>query len=160
MSEVNRFGVVELDGFPPVANSGANHCSYCVVAHGAILRISARDPQLADYVASNPWAAALDPRQRAIVDLALVIATRSAQLSEHDVQRPTHLMALRPNAEFFTMGRAARGSRVQPDTGPAPDVRPGSGICGVAAASRCAAQSSGDSTHRVGCGAVLTPATP
>src|SRR5437763_15402857 len=38
-----------------VATSGANHCTYCIVAHGAILRIRARDPQLADQVASNPW---------------------------------------------------------------------------------------------------------
>jgi uncharacterized peroxidase-related enzyme len=110
------------------------HCSYCIVAHGAILRIRARDPQLADYVASNPWAAALNPRQRTIVDLALVIATRPAELSEQDFQqaraaglsddeiwdvgaitalfamsnRLAHLMALRPNDEFFTMGRAPR----------------------------------------------------
>jgi uncharacterized peroxidase-related enzyme len=117
-----------------VATSGANHCSYCIVAHGAILRIRARDPQLADYVASNPWAAALNPRQRAIVDLSLVIATRSAELSEQDFQRAraaglsddeiwdvgaitalfamanrlAHLMALRPNDEFFTMGRVPR----------------------------------------------------
>ena len=117
-----------------VATSGANHCTYCIVAHGAILRIRARDPQLADHVAGNPWAAALDPRQRAIVDLALVIATRSAELTEHHLQqardaglsddeiwdvgaitalfamsnRLAHLMALRPNDEFFTMGRASR----------------------------------------------------
>ena len=117
-----------------VATSGANHCTYCIVAHGAILRIRARDPQLADHVAGNPWAAALDPRQRAIVDLALVIATRSAELTEHHLQqardaglsddeiwdvgaitalfamsnRLAHLMALRPNDEFFTMGRAWR----------------------------------------------------
>jgi uncharacterized peroxidase-related enzyme len=115
-----------------VATSGANHCTYCIVAHGAILRVRARDPQLADHVASNPWAAALNPRQRAIVDLALVIATRSAELSEQDFQRAraaglspeeiwdvgsitalfamsnrlAHLMALQPNAEFYTMGRA------------------------------------------------------
>lgn len=119
-----------------VATSGANHCTYCIVAHGAILRIRARDPQLADQVASNPWAAELNPRQRAIVDLALMIATRSAELSEHDLQRAhdaglsedeiwdvgaitalfamsnrlAHLMALRPNDEFYTMGRASRGS--------------------------------------------------
>ena len=59
-----------------VATSGANHCTYCIVAHGAILRIRGGDPHLADHVASNPWAAPLSPRQRAIVDLALVITTR------------------------------------------------------------------------------------
>ncbi|MGH4025717.1 MAG: peroxidase-related enzyme [Pseudonocardiaceae bacterium] len=114
-----------------VATSGANHCTYCVVAHGAILRIRSHDPQLADQVASNPWSTPLDARRRAIVDLALVLATRSAELSEHDLDRAraaglgddeiwdvgaitalfamsnrlAHLMALRPNDEFFTMGR-------------------------------------------------------
>lgn len=117
-----------------VATSGANHCTYCTVAHGAILRIRARDPQLADYVTSNPWSVPLDPRQRAIVDLALVIATRPAELSEHHLRRAreaglseeeiwdtgaitalfalsnrlAQLMALRPNDEFFTMGRLPR----------------------------------------------------
>jgi hypothetical protein len=46
-----------------------------IVAHGAILRVHTRDPCLADQVTSNPWAAELEPRQRAIVDLALLIAT-------------------------------------------------------------------------------------
>src|SRR5215467_6461633 len=49
-----------------VATSGANHCTYCVVAHGAILRIRSKDPQLADQVAVNPWRAELDERRRAI----------------------------------------------------------------------------------------------
>jgi uncharacterized peroxidase-related enzyme len=117
-----------------VATSGANHCTYCIVAHGAILRVRSRDPQLADQVAGNPWAAQLNPRHRAIVDLALLIATRSAELTERDLQqaraaglsddeiwdigaitalfamsnRLAHLMALQPNAEFFTMGRRDR----------------------------------------------------
>jgi uncharacterized peroxidase-related enzyme len=108
--------------------------TYCIVAHRAILRIRAQDPQLADHVASNPWAVQLSTRQRAIVDLALIIAMRSAELSESDLQqaresgltddeiwdvgaitalfamsnRLAHLMALRPNDEFFTMGRVAR----------------------------------------------------
>ncbi|HEV7906822.1 MAG TPA: peroxidase-related enzyme, partial [Pseudonocardiaceae bacterium] len=42
-----------------VATSGANHCTYCVVAHGAILRVRSKDPELADHVATNPWAADL-----------------------------------------------------------------------------------------------------
>jgi uncharacterized peroxidase-related enzyme len=109
-----------------VATSGANHCTYCIAAHGAILRIRARDPQLADHVASNPWAVPLSPRQRAIVDLALMTAMCSAELSETDLQRAreaglseneiwdvgaitalfamsnrlAHLMALRSNDEF------------------------------------------------------------
>ena len=115
-----------------VATSGANHCTYCVVAHGAILRIRSHDPQLADQVASNPWSTPLDTRQHAIVDLALILATRSAELSEHDLDRAraaglcddeiwdvgaitalfamsnrlAHLMALRPNDEFYALGRS------------------------------------------------------
>ncbi|PXY31585.1 peroxidase-related enzyme [Prauserella muralis] len=114
-----------------VATSGANHCTYCVVAHGAILRIRAKDPHVADRVSSNPWQAELEPRQRAIVDLALALAhdsarfgeqhlaaAREAGLSEDEIwdvgaitalfamsNRLAHLTALRPNAEFYSMGR-------------------------------------------------------
>ena len=114
-----------------VATSAANSCTYCVVAHGAILRIRAKDPHLADQVATNPYAAELSPRQRAIVDLALLIATESATLVEADLDqaraaglddeeiwdvgaitalfamsnRLAHLTALRPNPEFFSLGR-------------------------------------------------------
>ena len=117
-----------------VATSGANHCTYCVVAHGAILRIRARDREIADRVATNPWTAPLSPRWRAIVDLALVLATDPARLTaEHlgaaraagldddeiwDVgavtalfalsNRMAHLTALQPNPEFFLMGRTSR----------------------------------------------------
>jgi len=114
-----------------VATSGANHCTYCVVAHGAILRIRSKDPELADAVASNPWAAELDPRRRAILDLALLLATDSAMVTDVELDaardagltddeiwdigaitafyamsnRLAHLMALRPNSEFHLMGR-------------------------------------------------------
>ncbi|WP_192909575.1 peroxidase-related enzyme [Gandjariella thermophila] len=114
-----------------VATSGANHCTYCVVAHGAILRVRAKDPLLADRVAVNPWRAELDERGRAIVDLALaltrepelfgedhLVAARDAGLSEDEIwhvgaitalfalsNRLAHLTALLPNPEFFTMGR-------------------------------------------------------
>lgn len=117
-----------------VATSGANHCTYCIVAHGAILRVRSKDPELADQVAANPWGAALDERQRAIVDLALRIATDSATLREEDLDaareagltddeiwdvgaitalfamsnRLAHLTALRPNPEFYLMGRVPR----------------------------------------------------
>ena len=117
-----------------VATSGANHCTYCVVAHGAILRVRSKDPELADKVATNPWGVALEPRQRAIVDLALQVATDSASLSEDDLDaareagltedeiwdvgaisalfamsnRLAHLTALAPNPEFFSMGRMPR----------------------------------------------------
>ncbi len=118
-----------------VATSGANHCTYCVVAHGAILRIRAKDPYLADHVATNPWSAELTPRQRAIVDLALALAVdpgvfsaddieaaRDAGLSDEEIwdvgaitalfamsNRLAHLTALRPNDEFYLMGRMPRG---------------------------------------------------
>ncbi|HVL82947.1 MAG TPA: peroxidase-related enzyme [Pseudonocardia sp.] len=117
-----------------VATSGANHCTYCVVAHGAILRVRTKDPEIADRVATNPWAAELGPRERAIVDLALLIATESAALTEAELDdaraaglsddeiwdvgavtalfamsnRIAHLTALRPNPEFFLMGRLPR----------------------------------------------------
>jgi uncharacterized peroxidase-related enzyme len=114
-----------------VATSGANHCSYCVVAHGAILRVRTKDPEIADHVASNPFGTELEPRARAIVDLALALALDSAAFGEADLDaardagltddeiwdvgaitalfamsnRLAHLFALRPNAEFFSMGR-------------------------------------------------------
>src|ERR1700722_2679592 len=49
-----------------VATSGANHCTYCIVAHGAILRIRSKDSQLADQVAANPWRAGVGGPQRAV----------------------------------------------------------------------------------------------
>ncbi|GLZ55023.1 peroxidase-related enzyme [Actinomycetospora sp. NBRC 106378] len=114
-----------------VATSGANHCTYCIVAHGAILRVRSKDPFLADAVGTNPYGAELTGRQRAIVDLALTLAVDSASFTDDDVDaareaglsddeiwdvgsitalfamsnRLAHLTALRPNAEFFTMGR-------------------------------------------------------
>ena len=114
-----------------VATSGVNQCPYCVVAHGAILRIRSKDPELADLVAVNPRGADLPPRHRAIVDLALTLArdpaavgepdlaaARAAGLTEDEIwdvgaitalfaasNRLAHLFALRPNPEFFTMGR-------------------------------------------------------
>jgi len=117
-----------------VATSGANHCTYCVVAHGAILRVRSKDPELADQVAANPYGVALDPRRRAILDLALLLATDSASLRDEDIDtardagltdeeiwdvgaitalfamsnRLAHLTALRPNSEFFLMGRLPR----------------------------------------------------
>ncbi|MEC3981899.1 peroxidase-related enzyme [Amycolatopsis sp. H20-H5] len=117
-----------------VATSGANHCTYCVVAHGAILRVRAKDPELADRVSSNPWQVELDERGRAIVDLALALSHDSAAFGDADLDlareagltddeiwdvgaitalfamsnRLAHLTALRPNPEFFLMGRLPR----------------------------------------------------
>ena len=117
-----------------VATSGANHCTYCVVAHGAILRVRSKEPELADRVSSNPWQVDLDGRGRAIVDLALALAHDSAAFGEPDLgaardagltedeiwdvgaitalfamsNRLAHLTALRPNSEFYLMGRIPR----------------------------------------------------
>jgi uncharacterized peroxidase-related enzyme len=114
-----------------VATSGANDCPYCVVAHGAILRIRSQEPHLADHVATHPRGCDLEPRQRAIVDLALalcqdpaafgeddLVAARAAGLTDDEIwdvgsitalfaasNRLAHLFALQPNAEFFTLGR-------------------------------------------------------
>jgi uncharacterized peroxidase-related enzyme len=117
-----------------VATSGANRCTYCVVAHGAILRIRTKDPEIADKVATNPISVDLSPRERAIVELALVLATDSASLTDDDLDdaraagltedeiwdvgaitslfalsnRMAHLTALRPNPEFYLLGRQPR----------------------------------------------------
>lgn len=117
-----------------VATSGANHCTYCIVAHGAILRIRSKDPQLADRVAASPWQAELDQRSRAIVDLALALTRKPELFGEADLARAraagltddeiwdvgsitalfaasnrlAHLTALRPNPEFYLMGREPR----------------------------------------------------
>jgi len=114
-----------------VATSAANHCTYCIVAHGAILRIRSKDSQLADQVAANPWQVQLDERGRAIADLALALArtpelfgdadvarARAAGLSDDEIwdvgaitalfaasNRLAHLTALQPNTEFYLMGR-------------------------------------------------------
>ena len=53
-----------------VATSAVNHCHYCVIAHGAILRIRAKQPLLADQIAINYLNADLTPRQRAMLDFA------------------------------------------------------------------------------------------
>lgn len=115
-----------------VATSGANGCTYCVVAHGAILRVRSKDPRLSDEVATNPWGADVGPRQRAILDFALALAIHPERFTEADCNRArsaglqdselweigavtalfalsnrmAHLTALAPNDEFFAMGRS------------------------------------------------------
>ncbi|WP_420623361.1 peroxidase-related enzyme [Candidatus Poriferisodalis sp.] len=114
-----------------VATSGANDCMYCVVAHGAILRIRAKDPFLADQLAVDPAKADVTDRQRAMIDFALKMCREPASASAADHQelrahgfsdddiwdigaitglfalsnRMAHLTSMRPNDEFFTMGR-------------------------------------------------------
>jgi uncharacterized peroxidase-related enzyme len=73
-----------------VATSALNHCLYCVVAHGAILRIRAKDPLIADQVAVNPAKADLSDRQRAIVDFAIRVAADSATITDADLDAMRH----------------------------------------------------------------------
>jgi uncharacterized peroxidase-related enzyme len=114
-----------------VATSSANGCQYCVVAHGAILRIRAKNPLIADQIAANYRKADITPRQRAMLDFALAVALRSAEVDDRDVvtlrehgfseddvwdiaaiaaffamsNRIANVMSLRPNAEFYALGR-------------------------------------------------------
>ena len=114
-----------------VATSSANHCLYCIVAHGAILRAYSKRPLIADQVAGNYLKADLSPRERAILDFAMKVATEAHRvedtdfspllahgLSEEDVwdvgaiaaffalsNRMANLTAMRPNDEFYTMAR-------------------------------------------------------
>ena len=67
-----------------VATSGANNCQYCVVAHGAILRVRAKNPLLADQVATNYRKADITPRQKAMLDFAMQVALASATVGETD----------------------------------------------------------------------------
>jgi len=117
-----------------VATSGANDCHYCIVAHGAILRIYAKNPLLADQVAANYRKADITPRQKAMLVFALKVSLHSSELvdddyaavrahgfSDEDIwdigaiaaffamsNRIANLISMRPNDEFFVMGRIPR----------------------------------------------------
>ena len=117
-----------------VATSAANDCLYCVVAHGAIARVRARDPYIADQVAVDWRKAPLEPRMRAVLEVAVRLATepvtvtaedldrlRAHGLTEDDVwdvgaivslfalsNRLAHWAAVPPNEEFFLLGRLPR----------------------------------------------------
>jgi uncharacterized peroxidase-related enzyme len=114
-----------------VATSGANQCQYCVVAHGAILRIRARNPLVADQVAVNYRKADITPRQGAMLDFAMTVSQRSQEMGDADLEplrthgfsdediwdiaaisaffalsnRMANFLNLRPNDEFYLMGR-------------------------------------------------------
>lgn len=118
-----------------VATSAANQCLYCVVAHGAILRVYEKKPLLADQIAVNPRKADITPRQRAMLGFAMKVCTAShtiedsdfAALREHGFSdddawdigaisaffglsnRMANLIGMRPNDEFYLMGRVPRG---------------------------------------------------
>ena len=117
-----------------VSTSGANSCQYCVVAHGAILRIYARDPLVADQVAINFRKADITARQTAMLYFADKVAPDSAALEDRDYEalrdhdfsdediwdigaitaffalsnRMANLIGMRPNDEFYLMGRSPR----------------------------------------------------
>ena len=114
-----------------VATSAHNQCIYCVVAHGAILRIREKNPQLADQIASNYRKADITPRQKAMLDFALKVSKSSHELSNSDIEdmqkqgfsnddiwdigaisalfalsnRMANLTSIRPNDEFYLLGR-------------------------------------------------------
>jgi uncharacterized peroxidase-related enzyme len=114
-----------------VATSAANQCQYCVVAHGAILRIRAKNPLVADQVAVNYRKADITPRQRAMLDFAMKVSREAEEVSDVDFaglavhgfsdddawditaisaffalsNRLANVTAMRPNDEFYLMGR-------------------------------------------------------
>ena len=117
-----------------VATSGANDCVYCVVAHGAILRVYTKNPRVADQVAINHRKAEITPKQRAMLDFALKVCLRSNEIEEPDFaalreygfteddiwdigsitaffgmsNRLANMSSMRPNDEFYLMGRVPR----------------------------------------------------
>ena len=117
-----------------VATSGANDCLYCVVAHGAILRVYAKNPRVADQVAVNYRKAEISPRQRAMLAFALKVALDSATLDDADFamlrehglndediwdigaiaaffalsNRMANLISMQPNPEFYLLGRVPK----------------------------------------------------
>ena len=117
-----------------VATSGANNCVYCVVAHGAILRVYAKNPLVADQVAVNYRKADITPRQKAMLAFALKVATASATIEDPDFEalrlhgfsdediwdigaisalfalsnRMANVISMRPNEEFYLLGRMPR----------------------------------------------------
>jgi uncharacterized peroxidase-related enzyme len=114
-----------------VATSSANQCQYCVIAHGAILRIRAKNPLIADQIAANYRKADITPRQRAMLDFAMKVSQEAQLVSDADFaalsahgfsdddmwdiaaisaffalsNRIANVTAMRPNDEFYLMGR-------------------------------------------------------
>ena len=114
-----------------VATSAENDCQYCVIAHGAILRIRAKNPLVADQVAINYRKADITPRQKAMLDFALKVTTDSRAVGDQDFEalrghgfsdediwdiaaitalfglsnRLANFTSMRPNDEFYGLGR-------------------------------------------------------
>jgi uncharacterized peroxidase-related enzyme len=117
-----------------VATSAANQCHYCVIAHGAILRIRAKNPQIADQIAINYRKADITPRQRAMLDFAMKVSRDAQNISDADFteiashgfsnddiwdiaaisaffalsNRMANVTGMRPNDEFYLMGRVPK----------------------------------------------------
>jgi uncharacterized peroxidase-related enzyme len=115
-----------------VAVSRINNCTYCTVAHGAALRILSKNPLIADQISANYRVADLTPRQRAMLDFAVKVTERSGEIDGADFEglrshgftdsdiwdigavaaffnlsnRMANLAEMKPNREFYTMGRA------------------------------------------------------
>jgi uncharacterized peroxidase-related enzyme len=120
-----------------VATSGVNQCLYCVVAHGALLRIFEKKPLVADQVAVNYRKADITPRQRAMLDFAMKVCTDAGTIGDADFDalrehgfsdedawdiaaitaffglsnRMANATSMRPNDEFYLMGRVPRAPR-------------------------------------------------
>ncbi|RUV30960.1 peroxidase-related enzyme [Mesorhizobium sp. M5C.F.Ca.IN.020.32.2.1] len=114
-----------------VATSNLNQCQYCVVAHGAILRIRAKNPLIADQVAVNYRKADITPRQKAMIDFAVKVSQQAHAVGESDLDilkshdfteedawdiaaisaffgmsnRLANVTSMRPNDEFYALGR-------------------------------------------------------
>src|SRR5262247_1526677 len=104
-----------------VATSAANQCQYCVVAHGAILRIRAKNPLIADQIAVNYRKADITPRQRAMLDFAMKVSRAAEEISDDDIwdiaaiaaffalsNRMANVTGMRANDEFYLMGRVPK----------------------------------------------------
>lgn len=120
-----------------VATSAKNDCLYCVVAHGAILRIYSKNPRLADQVAVNPRKAEVTPAQAAMLDFAIKVCVDSGRVDEADFERLrsfgfteddiwdigaitaffgmsnrlANVASMLPNDEFYSMGRLPRAAK-------------------------------------------------
>lgn len=119
-----------------VTTSGRNHCQYCVVAHGAILRVYAKDPLISDQLAVNHHKADISERHHRMLNFAVKVSLHADEVDEHDYEllrevgfsdeeiwdiggitaffalsnRMANLIAMRPNDEFYNMGRLFPGS--------------------------------------------------
>ena len=114
-----------------VATSSLNQCQYCVIAHGAILRIRAKDPLIADQIATNYRKASITSRQKAMLDFAILVSQNAHVVGEPDFEtlkqhgfsdddiwdiaaisaffgmsnRLANVTSMSPNAEFYSLGR-------------------------------------------------------